>query len=537
MDHEECKTQGNNYFKQSQYMDAIRCYTQAIELSNGTIAAYYGNRAAAYLAICTKSSLQDSIKDSLKAIELDRSFIKGYTRASKAYIHLAQYDQAASIIVRGLVFDPRNNELLQEKNQIDSIQRTISSLTKEKALSNPSSSLNQIENVLSQSKYNTQLQVLKARVLIELKQYPQASNLMTTLLQEDSRNPEYLYVRGLSLYYQNNFPLALQHFQNSLTYDPDYSESRVALKRLKSIELKKKEGNEYFQSKNYQAAYDSFTEALSIDPKLETMNSQLYSNRAAALVHLNRISEAINDCTSAVTIDPNYGKAYIRRAQCQMKQENYEDAVRDYEKAQSLDPENGELQRNIKEAKIAHKKSLRKDYYKILGVSKEAGETEIKKAYRKLALQYHPDKNNQLPEEEKAQAEKMFKDIGEAYSVLSDEKKKRQYDMGQDENGMPFDADMGGVDINSVFSQFFNQGGMGGGGFGGMGGGGFGGMGGGGGGFGGMGGGGGFGGMPFGFDMGGGGGYGGMGGGFGGHSGHSHGGSRSRSSRGGNEYR
>ncbi|KAN0039082.1 hypothetical protein ACTA71_001276 [Dictyostelium dimigraforme] len=526
MDHEECKAQGNNYFKQSQYMDAIRCYTEAIELSNGTIATYYGNRSAAYLAICTKSSLQDSIKDSLKAIELDKSFIKGYTRAAKAYTQLAQYDQAASILVRGLAFDPRNNELLGEKNQLDSLTRVVSSLTKEKAISNPSSSLNQIENVLSQSKYNTQFQVLKARVLIELKQYPQASNLMTTLLQEDSRNPEYLFVRGLSLYYQNNFPLALQHFQNSLTFDPDYSESRVALKRLRNIESKKKEGNEHFQAKNYQAAYESFTEALSIDPKLETINSQLYSNRAAALVHLNRISEAINDCTSAVTIDPNYGKAFIRRAQCYMKQENFEDAVRDYEKAQTLDPENGELQRNIKEAKIAHKKSLRKDYYKILGVSKEAGETEIKKAYRKLALQYHPDKNNQLPDEEKAQAEKTFKDVGEAYSVLSDEKKKRQYDMGQDENGMPFDADMGGVDINSVFSQFFNQGGMGGGGFGGMGGGGFGGMGGGG--FGG----GGFGGMPFGFDMGGGnGGFGGMGGGFGGHphGGHSHSGRSNRS--------
>jgi len=64
-------------------------------------------------------------------------------------------------------------------------------------------------------------------------------------------------------------------------------------------------------------------------------------------------------------------------------------------------------------------------YYEILGVSKNASEEEIKKAYRAKALQYHPDKN-----QGNAAAEEMFKKVNEAYSVLSDSKKRADYDLG-----------------------------------------------------------------------------------------------------------
>ncbi|MGQ9469665.1 MAG: molecular chaperone DnaJ [Nitrososphaerales archaeon] len=65
----------------------------------------------------------------------------------------------------------------------------------------------------------------------------------------------------------------------------------------------------------------------------------------------------------------------------------------------------------------------KKDYYEVLGVSRNATQEEVKNAYRKLALQYHPDRNKSPDAEEK------FKEISEAYAVLSDEEKRRQYDM------------------------------------------------------------------------------------------------------------
>jgi len=80
-------------------------------------------------------------------------------------------------------------------------------------------------------------------------------------------------------------------------------------------------------------------------------------------------------------------------------------------------------------------------YYEVLGVSKNATSSEIKKAYHKLARQNHPDK---FPEGEREQATKKFQKIGEAYEVLSDEEKRRIYDVSGEEGlkgGMPTDVD------------------------------------------------------------------------------------------------
>lgn len=92
-----------------------------------------------------------------------------------------------------------------------------------------------------------------------------------------------------------------------------------------------------------------------------------------------------------------------------------------------------------------------KDYYKILGVSRGANDDEIKKAYRKLALKYHPDKNQAPGAEEK------FKEVGEAYDVLSDQKKKQIYDQYGEEGlkgGMGGGGGGGGSHGPNSFSGF-----------------------------------------------------------------------------------
>ena len=108
----------------------------------------------------------------------------------------------------------------------------------------------------------------------------------------------------------------------------------------------------------------------------------------------------------------------------------------------------------------------KRDYYEVLGVQKGTSADEIKKAYRKNAMKYHPDRNPGDKE-----AEEKFKELGEAYAVLSDEEKRSRYDQfgfagvdpsyggGGGAYGSPFGGGFGGFDFGDIFGEFFGGGG------------------------------------------------------------------------------
>ena len=165
------------------------------------------------------------------------------------------------------------------------------------------------------------------------------------------------------------------------------------LQRARLLKTKKDEGNEAFKSGNLDVAFSLYSEALVVDLENKATNAKLFFNRATVAAKLKKWNQAIADCTSAVALDDSYVKAYLRRAKCYMELEKYEDAIRDYERLHRMDRSNFEYRQLLSQAKNELKKSLRKDYYKILGIDRNANEEDIKKAYKKRALEHHPGIN------------------------------------------------------------------------------------------------------------------------------------------------
>jgi len=198
-------------------------------------------------------------------------------------------------------------------------------------------------------------------------------------------------------------------------------------------------------------------------------NATALLNKAICETKLNKNDEALRSLNQAIRMNPNYAKALVKRGEVNMVLKEYEEAVRDFNKASQLDSTGFGVQPKLKEAQKMAKAAKKKDYYGLLGIAKDANDQDIKKAFRKAARDWHPDKFSSKPEEERVKAEKMFKEINEANAVLSDPKKRQAYDQGADNlediergGGMGgFGGMGGGIDPNDIFQMFMGGGGMG----------------------------------------------------------------------------
>jgi DnaJ family protein C protein 7 len=202
--------------------------------------------------------------------------------------------------------------------------------------------------------------------------------------------------------------------------------------RIKELDNLKTGGNTAFSSGDYAEAIRLYTAAIEFDPTLVDLLPTLYTNRATAKSKLGQHEAAVADCGLALQSNPRHLKALLRRAACRMEMEAYQQAIDDFSAAQDIEPNDRSIGQSLRSAKMELKKSLRKDLYKLIGVTKQASELEIKKAYKKMALTWHPDRHSAGSEAEREEAEKRFKEIGEAFEILSDPIKKQKYDEGMD---------------------------------------------------------------------------------------------------------
>jgi len=159
---------------------------------------------------------------------------------------------------------------------------------------------------------------------------------------------------------------------------------------------------------------------------------------------------AIEIAQNLLEVDDESADGYVLLGEVQLAAEKFEDAVRTYKQGYE-ETEDDVFKEKIQQAEAALKQSKTKNYYKILGVPRNADSKEIKKAYKKLAILYHPDKNMDNQEE----AQKKFQEVAEANEVLSDDELRGKYDRGED----VFENQGGGGGGHGGGHRFHNMGG------------------------------------------------------------------------------
>ena len=183
----------------------------------------------------------------------------------------------------------------------------------------------------------------------------------------------------------------------------------------------------------------------------------------------NKLDKASTYCQEALQLNPESLPGLLNQAQRELNADDFDAAIRTLESAKEHHGQSEKIQELLQKAQTLLKRSKQKDYYKVLGVPRDADERQIKKAYRKLSKLHHPDKasaNNMTPEE----AQKKMAAINEAYEVLSDPELKERFDHGDDPNnpeqqqGHPFQGSpFGGGGFGGGQQQFFFRQGPGGG--------------------------------------------------------------------------
>ena len=186
----------------------------------------------------------------------------------------------------------------------------------------------------------------------------------------------------------------------------------------------KVKGNNEFHAKRYEAALAQYSAGLALDFSDDAFRAILHANRAAALQAMRQYCEAVMDCCASHLLDPKYLRALQRRADAYLSMGDWPNAANDLE---ALTPHMGaECATKLAEARRKVKKGTTCDHYAVLGVGHEASGSEIKQAYRQLALKMHPDK---APKPElRSAAEAMFKHVAQAYATLSDATQRKRYD-------------------------------------------------------------------------------------------------------------
>lgn len=423
------------------YSEALPHFDSAIREDPTNLSLF--KRATVFLALNRPRS---ALEDLNRALEMNRDFTPALSQRASLHIKLGNLDEAHIDYENLLRMEPNDQDAIMMYGKVERLRDDIMNaqdLLAEYRFDEAAKSLGQLVDVMP---FNTELLKIRAECFEKLGQTRRAINDYRTIAKLTVDALTYLTIA--KLYYKMGIiDESLNNVRECLKLDPDHKSCMQFYKPLKKINrhienmLKSKSSKDnddcINQAKNaikllkQRPSYQDEQQLLPLIYSIQSVMCHCSSQARDIIDGFKYCDEALENSSEGgiegIAVDK--AEVYCDKAELLAENEDYQQALEMYQKSQKL-RESRRATDGIERMKKALKSKKIRNYYQILGVDRNAGEKEINKAYRKLAAIYHPDRHQSEEAKKKAQAK--FMDLADAKAVLTDPKKRKQYDNGED---------------------------------------------------------------------------------------------------------
>ncbi|CAN0077618.1 unnamed protein product [Ectocarpus sp. 6 AP-2014] len=424
---------------------AIRLFSQVIELEPKNERNFYKR----FRVFLSKRKYAEAIQDLSRALELKPKYKQALAQRAKLLRMMGQCEEAAKDYAALEVIDPKHADLETLYPLAITCAQRLAEGGAAEAQKNWEAAAEAYDAILDEQLdlVGAELLIRRARCHFALERWLQAAadagRAAKVAAEADDdkaarERAEALELRGRCYIQLGDYDLAGNHFRQVLLDDPDNGPCREQHRRCRAVVKKVEAGAELLSGGDVAGATEAWRAATALEPDNPALLGPLLLRIASAHLGAKDWAEtkrAAQECLNTHPDGEVGAQAEIVMGDVHQEAEEFQEAVNAYARAETKVKEIGmevldQARAKLKQANILLEQSKKKQYYKVLGVPRNADLAQIKKAYRDLAKIHHPDKVQ--GEEEKLKSEKIFQEVAEAYEVLGDEELRGKYDRGEE---------------------------------------------------------------------------------------------------------
>lgn len=436
---------GKKLLAAGQLTEALSHYHAAVEGDPHNYLTYF-KRAAVYLAMGRSKS---ALPDLDEVINLRPDFSKARMERGNIKLKQGDLDAALDDFETILNVDHNNQAALSQIHVIEPLKEEIRQGTAAMQMGDFGTAIHLLSRAIEACPWDPSLRKLRAECYEVTGEIIKSIGDLKPTLKLIPDNTDGFYKISKLHYEIGEADESLKEVRECLKLDPDHPKCFQHYKKVKKLVKFMNDAQRLIDEEKYSDALLKLKAAFKVEPEESAYYTRLMGDICHCQMKMGQTSDAIKSCTDVLGVDQNDLEAYCDRADAYLFDENYDAAIKDFQAAKNINGDFRRAQEGLDKSQKLMKQSKKRDYYKILGLKRNASKRDVLKTYRRLAVKWHPDHYKGT---DRKKAEKMFIDIAAAKEVLSDPEKRQKFDNGED----PLDPDQ----HNQGHSPFGGDGGF-----------------------------------------------------------------------------